>query len=116
LGDKLGGAQAMIQKAYADLRQDDREAAIQIAQDLLEIAEKYQQPDIEAAAEFIGGVAVQPDDQAGEAKASLRRALALAKQQHLIALAVRCLQALGKPQQAEDMARTHGLELQSDTQ
>jgi hypothetical protein len=114
LGDTLGRARALIQQAHAALRHNDPEAAIVIAQDLLEVAEQYQQPALEAAAELIGGLAVQADDPADESTKSLRRALVLAEQHHLIALAVRCLQALGQPQQAEEMARTHGLEMQDD--
>jgi hypothetical protein len=110
LGDPLGRARALAQQGQAALRNGDPEAAIVSAQDILEIAQTYQQPDLEATAELIGGLAVQANDLAGEAKASLRRALALAEQQHLIALAVRCLDALGEPQRAEELAHAHGLE------
>ena len=110
LGDTLGRARALVQQGHAALWRGDPEAAIISAQDILEIAQAYQQPDLEAAAELIGGLAVQANAQTDEAKESLERALALAEQHHLIALAVRCLAALGQPQQAEAMARTHGLE------
>jgi tetratricopeptide (TPR) repeat protein len=110
LGDTLGRARALVQQGQAALRRGDPEAAIISAQDILEIAQAYQQPDLEATAELIGGLAVQANDRADEATASLERALALAQQQHLIALAVRCLEALGKPQRAEELARAYGLE------